>query len=156
MCYRCSASRHFIPSDRVVLNPHLHIAEDLHESLHRVCDSCIPALQHLATSVPDPGPSVGSVSSIIIPAPAEPSQNTGSNFSEADDRNLVECPVCRADLCQFGDEDLQAIHVATCLEGHSTSPTFNGGSRHLGMFPFFPQLSLILIHQFTGYRKEVH
>lgn len=144
VCYRCSASRHFIPSDRVVLNPYLHPAEDPHESLHRVCDSCIPALQHLATSVPDPGPSVGSVGSLTIPAPVELSQNLGSNPSEPDDRNLVECPVCRADLRQFGDEDFQAIHVATCLEGHSTSPTFNGGSRHLGMCPLLTWLSLIL------------
>jgi hypothetical protein len=61
------------------------------------------------------------------------SQALGIHLTEMDDRNLVECPVCRADLSQFGDEDLQAVHVATCLEGHSTSPTFNGGSRHLGM-----------------------
>lgn len=52
--------------------------------------------------------------------------------SELDDRFLIECPVCRTDLRQFGDDDMQAIHVATCLEGHSTSPSFSGSSRHLG------------------------
>ena len=57
-----------------------------------------------------------------------------ANSFEYDDRFLIECPVCRTDLRQFGDEDLQAIHVASCLEGHSTSPSFTGGSRHLGSF----------------------
>lgn len=52
--------------------------------------------------------------------------------SELGDMFLIECPVCRIDLRSFGDEDLQAIHVATCLEGHDTSPSFSGGSRHLG------------------------
>jgi hypothetical protein len=56
--------------------------------------------------------------------------------SELDDRFLIECPVCRSDLRLFGDEDLQAIHVATCLEGHTASPSFTGGSRHLGIDPF--------------------
>ena len=53
--------------------------------------------------------------------------------SELDDRFLIECPVCRSDLRVFGDDDLQAIHVASCLEGHTTSPSFSGGSRHLGI-----------------------
>jgi hypothetical protein len=71
------------------------------------------------------------------------SQTFGTSSTETDDRQLVECPVCRVDLRQFGDEDVQAIHVATCLEGHSTSPTFNGGSRHLGMLTICPLLFMI-------------
>lgn len=78
------------------------------------------------------GPEVFEISppdDIATPLP-ETQDSTGS---EQDDRFLTECPVCRADLRVFGDEDLQAVHVATCLEGQSTSPSFSGGSRHLGI-----------------------
>jgi hypothetical protein len=75
---------------------------------------------------------MSSAPSSITPSSGAVSRQTElSNSIAVDDRFLVECPVCRTDLRRFGDEDLQAIHVATCLEGQSASP-FSGGSRHLG------------------------
>lgn len=101
-----------------------------------MCDICVPVLQQLAASGSSREPPRSAVPSITIPTVADMPQTLGTANPEMDDRHLVECPVCRADLRQFGDEDLQAIHVATCLEGHSMSPTFNGGSRHLGISTF--------------------
>ena len=134
VCYRCSASRYSIPRDRIVQNP-FSVNDDIfeHAQLHRVCDRCVPHVLRLTASLserPIAGPSVGAVS--IVPSAVEVADSQGTPGSELDDAFLLECPVCRTDLRLFGDDDLQAIHVATCLEGHSTSPPFSGGSRHLG------------------------
>ena len=95
---------------------------------------CVPRVLRLTAPVPErPIPS-SSVEPLNIAPPTI--QNVGdATSSELDDRFLIECPVCRTDLRAFGDDDLQAIHVATCLEGHTTSPSFSGGSRHLGIDP---------------------
>ena len=93
----------------------------------------------LETGEAEVSPSSPSVGSLSIPssgpAPTQTPETLDSRGSELDDRFLIECPVCRTDLRLFGDEDIQAIHVATCLEGHTASPSFSGGSRHLGISP---------------------
>ena len=135
VCYRCSASRHALPRDRIVHNPFNGSSDTSESQLHRVCDTCVPDVLGLAAPISDlliPGTS-GEPLSISQPAVTARIDAQDPAGSEIDDRFLVECPVCRTDLRIFGDDDLQAIHVATCLEGHSTSPSFSGGSRHLGI-----------------------
>ena len=138
VCYRCSASRHPIPQERVVANPFWNGSDDGLESpqLHRVCDTCVPVLLALAAPEPEVSSSSGSFGSLGVPSSGArqitTSEPRDSRVSELDSHFLIECPVCRTDLRLFDDEDLQAIHVATCLEGHSTSPSFNSGSRHVG------------------------
>jgi hypothetical protein len=128
VCYRCSASRHLIPSERIVRNPFYgEYADDTEPRLHRVCDTCLPELERMIPTEPTSSEPNGSITTSPSQPIAEIPQIPTSDF---DDRFLVECPVCRTDLRQFGDEDLQAIHVASCLEGQSSSP-FTGGSRHV-------------------------
>jgi hypothetical protein len=136
VCYRCSASRHAIPSDRLVRNP-VFSADETFElpRLHRVCNGCVPVLLGAAASPSASGTVDTSVPSSITPSSGGVllhNETRGSTNRDIDDRFLIECPVCRTDLRQFGDDDVQAIHVANCLEGQSSSP-FSGGSRHLGM-----------------------
>jgi len=141
VCYRCSASRHPLPQERIVPNPFATGSDDGLEypRLHRVCDTCVPVVMSLETGEAEVSPSSPSVGSLSIPssgpAPTQTPETLDSRGSELDDRFLIECPVCRTDLRLFGDEDIQAIHVATCLEGHTASPSFSGGSRHLGITP---------------------
>lgn len=136
VCYRCSASRHAIPQDRIVHNPFNGNDDTFDEPrLHRVCDTCVPRVVGLAAAIPESSVSSAlleavSISQSVIGSQIETQDSAGS---EVDDRFLIECPVCRTDLRMFGDDDLQAIHVATCLEDHSMSPSFSGGSRHLGI-----------------------
>jgi hypothetical protein len=130
VCYRCSASRHAIPRHLVVENP-VSVHSDVDEPrLRRVCDSCVPRVITLSISGSE---SPTTTTMTVPPASVATEMAIGTPASsEVDDAFLIECPVCRLDLRDFGDEDLQAIHVATCLEGHGTSPSFSGGSRHLG------------------------
>jgi hypothetical protein len=99
----------------------------------------VPEVSGLATTIADTSAPTTLVEALSIsqlaigPQVPETQQSLGS---EVDDRYLTECPVCRTELRMFGDDDLQAIHVATCLEGHSTSPSFGGGLRHLGIKQF--------------------
>ena len=136
VCYQCSASRHPIPPERIVQNPYDHVLANLVEpGPQRVCDTCIPVLRELSATSSHTRQLSNAIVSTVTPLTPEPPRNMQTQeltSSELDDRFLIECPVCRKDLRQFGDDDMQAIHVATCLEGHSTSPSFNGGSRHLG------------------------
>ena len=108
------------------------VIDDVEElPLRRVCDSCVPQLLTLSISSPE-SPNTTTVT--VPPSNVSMDVSFENNaIPEVDDTFLIECPVCRTDLRAFGDEDLQAIHVATCLEGHGTSPSFSGGSRHLGM-----------------------
>jgi hypothetical protein len=104
------------------------MADDSESNLHRVCDQCVPELER---TIPQE-PTLAEVLGAIHRSPSQPIiDRIDATNSEYDDRFLIECPVCRTDLRQFGDEDLQAIHVASCLEGHATSPSFTGGSRHI-------------------------
>jgi hypothetical protein len=128
-----------LPRDRIVHNPFDGSNDTSEPQLHRVCDTCVPIVLGLAAPVSDrlipstSGESL-SISQPTVTTPGIDIQDSAG--SEIDDRFLVECPVCRTDLRMFGDDDLQAIHVATCLEGHSTSPSFSGGFRHLGIKRF--------------------
>jgi len=117
-----------------VRNPnYVEMLDETELTLHRVCDHCVPELERRMTQEEVPESEVnGSINSLT--AATQILEISEANSFEYDDRFLIECPVCRTDLRQFGDEDLQAIHVASCLEGHSTSPSFTGGSRHLGSF----------------------
>ena len=98
---------------------------------------CVPRVLRLIAPVPErPIPSSSVEPLNIGPSAVQTVDTHDAISSQLDDRFLVECPVCRTDLRAFGDDDLQAIHVATCLEGHTTSPSFSGGSRHLGIKTF--------------------
>jgi len=153
VCYRCSASRREIPQDRVVQSPWSDY-EDAFEQprLHRVCDTCAPILQGVATaavtqstsptsttrSVPIPSSNTSTSATTLAAPQAVAAEEIDNDVPETippelDDYFLLECPVCRADLRLLGDEDLQAVHVASCLESHSSgqSLSFSGGSRHL-------------------------
>ena len=102
-------------------------SDDLEPQPHRVCDTCVPELERTLQEPPLSEPN-GS----ITQSPSQPVAEIPQSWSsDLDDRFLIECPVCRTDLRQFGDEDLQAVHVASCLEGHSSSPSFTGGSRYV-------------------------
>jgi hypothetical protein len=114
----------------VIENP-TAVADDIEEpQLRRVCDTCIPQVLRLSNPRMDSPPTPPT----DVPPPSVSTEIYTGNpaTSEINDMFLIECPVCRMDLRAFGDEDLQAIHVATCLEDHGTSPSFSGGSRHLG------------------------
>jgi hypothetical protein len=156
VCYRCSANRCSIPQERLIRNPFDDSIESLvHPQLHRVCDLCVPVLEGLATASAHTQTLSNAVGAMIIPSSAGSTALQESTGSEVDDAFLVECPVCRTDLRMFGDDDLQAIHVATCLEGHSSSPSFAGGSRHLGIHSE-PIFSIGLANfKYTACRKEV-
>lgn len=135
MCYRCSSSRRAIPQDRVIRNPIDDDSVDYTQpQVHRVCDICVPILEELASSA---SPNASPASSVATTMPTPPSIDTTehpeSRSFEMDDTFLIECPVCRSDLRVFVDEELQALHVATCLEELSASPSFAGSSRHLGI-----------------------
>jgi hypothetical protein len=99
---------------------------------------CVPRVLNLTAPVPDrtiPSSLVEPLN--ITPSAIQLVDAQVTTSSELDDGFLIECPVCRTDLRTFGDDDLQAIHVATCLEGHTTSLSFGGGSRHLGIKRYF-------------------
>lgn len=137
ICYRCSASRHPIPPERVVQNPFTDSYERVERTrLHRVCDTCAPIVRGLATAETDNCPrSSSTIFTVTSPPMSRAAQVLDIHdptASDLDDIFLIECPVCRTDLRVFEDDDLQAVHVATCLEGQSTSPSFGQGERHLG------------------------
>jgi hypothetical protein len=99
---------------------------------------CVPSVLRLTALVPErPIPDSSAEPLNIASSAIQIIDTQDTTSSELDDRFLIECPVCRTDLRAFGDDDLQAIHVATCLEGRTTSPSFGGGSRHLGIDGFF-------------------
>jgi FYVE zinc finger len=126
VCHRCSGNLERIPPERVVRNP--FVAEQTGGyTVHRVCDSCVSVLRQ-------PAPQ-----QTMLVVETTPAQQIQVPQLQEDDRYLIECPVCRTDLRQFGDEELQAIHVATCLEEHTVSRSFSGGSRHLGTPPQIPE-----------------
>jgi hypothetical protein len=156
VCYRCSSSRRPIPVNRVVQNPFFSESDDpSNPGLHRVCDTCVPLVQQLSHSPPRMYESSESVASISIPSSTGPHHlydAQSSMRSDVEDSFLIECPVCHLDLRQFSDDDAQAAHVVSCLEDHSASPSFNGGSRHLGMCILTIETDT---SKSTSYRKEV-